>query len=126
VQNSPVPEGLQKIASGTGVSAGTANGKALVFPDFSAMQKLEAPCIFVTKTLGMELLPYLKWFSGIVSEQGGAGSCMASVGRELGIPIVTGIENASIILAGKEILVDGGGGVFSFTEPLAQNAFLKL
>jgi pyruvate,water dikinase len=102
-----VSEGLEKIASGVGVSPGTAGGKTLIYP---ITEKPSVPGILVAKALGIELLPYAKWFSGIVSEQGGCGSCMASLGRELGIPIVTGVENATIILAGKEIVVDGKTG----------------
>jgi pyruvate,water dikinase len=116
-QASP-PDG-EKIASGIGVSAGTGKGKAVTFPDISAIKKPEGPAILVVKTLGMELLPYVRWFSGIVSEQGGAGSCLASIGRELGIPIVAGIENVGIILAGKEITVDGGtGSVYSVNSQI--------
>jgi phosphohistidine swiveling domain-containing protein len=42
---------------------------------------------------------------------------MASVGRELEIPIVTGIENAAIILEGKEILIDGSSGNVYLVQP---------
>jgi pyruvate,water dikinase len=104
-------EGAEKIASGIGVSAGTGKGKAKVVTDFPGLRKPEEPSILVTKNLGMEILPYLKWFSGIVSEQGGAGSCLASVGRELGVPIVTGVENAGVILQNvRESGVDGIAG----------------
>jgi pyruvate,water dikinase len=107
----------EKIAAGIGVSAGIGKGKTISFPELSAIRKPAEPSVLVTKTLGMELLPYIKWFSGIVAEQGGAGSCLASIGRELGIPMVTGIENAGIILAGKEVVVDGGtGGVYGVTS----------
>jgi len=106
-----LPEGFEKIASGIGVSAGTGKGKARVVSDSSGLRKPEEPSILVTKNLGIEILPYMKWFSGIVSEQGGAGSCLSSIGRELGIPIVTGIENAGVILQnGREIAVDGMAG----------------
>ena len=114
----PSPGGLsisdaqspEKLASGIAVSPGIAKGRTVSSADLSNLQKPMGPSILVTKTLGMEILPYLKWFSGIVSEQGGAGSCMASIGRELGIPMVTGVENAGIILGGKDIVLDGSSG----------------
>ena len=111
----------ERIAAGIGVSSGTAKGKAISFSEISAIRKPAEPSILVTKTLGMEILPYLKWFSGIVSEQGGAGSCMASIGRELGIPMVCGIENAGIILAGKRIMVDGLTGFVHALPPVQEN-----
>jgi pyruvate,water dikinase len=103
---------------GIGVSAGTGKGKAKAINEISAMQKPQAPAILVVKNLGIELLPYMRWFSGIVSEQGGAGSCLASVGREMGIPIVCGVENAGIILDGKEIAVDGLRGDVYVLPPM--------
>ena len=107
----------EKLASGIAVSPGIANGRTVSSAGLSDMQKPSEPSVLITKTLGMEILPYLKWFSGIVSEQGGSGSCMASVGRELGIPMVAGVENAGIILAGKEIVVDGmSGSVYTATR----------
>jgi len=114
-QVSQAPENLDKLASGLGVSAGIARGKARAVSDFSALQKPDEPSVLVTKNLSMQILPYVGWFSGIVTEQGGAGSCMASVGRELGVPIVTGMENAGIILQdGREIVVDGlTGGIYA-------------
>ncbi len=115
--SAPSFEGFEKIASGIGVSAGIGKGKVKVINEASVIQKPEEPAILVTKNLGMEILPYMKWFSGIVSEQGGAGSCLASIGRELGIPIVTGVENATIILSGQEIIVDGAnGGVYTCSQ----------
>jgi pyruvate,water dikinase len=108
----PVNKESEPALRGIGVSAGAASGNAIVHP---ITEKPEAPGILVTKNLGMEILPCMKWLSGIVSEQGGCGSCMASIGRELGIPIVTGIENATVILAGKEVMVDGGTGNIYFT-----------
>jgi len=99
-----------RIFQGLGVSAGTATGKAKVVNDMSGMRKPEQPTVLVTRTLGTEILPYARWFSGIVSEQGGAGSCMASLGRELGIPIVAGVQNAAAILDGMNIVLDGRSG----------------
>jgi pyruvate,water dikinase len=99
-----------RIFQGLGVSAGTAMGKARVINDMSAMRKPEQPAVLVTRNLGVEILPYARWFSGIVSEQGGAGSCMASLGRELGIPIVAGVQNAAAILDGMNIALDGMSG----------------
>jgi pyruvate,water dikinase len=121
----------EKMMAGIGVSAGTGKGKVSILSGFSMeggkatffpeLRKPAEPSILVTKTLGIGLLPYMRWFSGIVAEQGGAGSCLASVGREMGIPIVTGIENAALILQnGQEIVVDGlRGDVYAL--PPVQN-----
>ncbi|MCX6814890.1 MAG: PEP-utilizing enzyme [Candidatus Aenigmarchaeota archaeon] len=112
---SPQQEFGEKIFSGLGVSAGIGKGKVKVINEISGILKPEEPAVLVTKNLAIELLPFMRWFSGIVTEQGGCGSCMASLGRELGIPIVCGIENAGVILQnGKEIVVDGlTGGIYA-------------
>jgi pyruvate,water dikinase len=105
------PQGMESIEPayrGIGVSAGIASGKGILF--IEGMAKPDSTGILVVKTMGMEILPYLRWFSGIVSEQGGSGSCLSSAARELGIPAVTGVENATILLAGKEIFLDGARG----------------
>ena len=109
-QDSQAPGNLDRLAGGLGVSLGIASGKGKAVNDISQIQKPAEPSVLVVKTLSIGLLPFAKWFSGIVSEQGGAGSCMASVGRELGIPIVCGVENAGIILDGKAIVLDGRSG----------------
>jgi len=107
---------------GVGVSAGKASGKAVILKegDPSAMYSVsrpQEPSVLVVRNLSMEILPYVRWFSGVVAEQGGCGSCMASLGRELGIPMVTGIENAAILLAGKAITLDGGSGSIYVSQP---------
>ena len=107
-QPAPAEQG-EKMFQGLGVSAGAGGGKAILWKE-GGLQKPEQPAILLTKTLGVDILPYLKWFSGIVCEQGGAGSCLSSIAREMGIPVVAGIENATVLLAGKDISIDGGNG----------------
>jgi pyruvate,water dikinase len=123
VSNAQGASAPEPVYRGLGVSPGEASGKALIFP---LIQKSENPGILVTKNLGVDILPYMKWFSGIVAEQGGAGSCMASVGRELGIPIVAGVENACILLEGKEIAIDGGKGEVYFASCQAPSQVPKV
>ena len=113
---SPISEAPAVDFSGLGLSAGSASGKVLAWRE--EMPKPESPGILLAKNLGMELFPYMNWFSGIITEQGGSGSCMASLGRELGIPIVTGIENATILLQGKELFMDGISGAVSAIKKL--------
>ncbi|MEM5812564.1 MAG: PEP/pyruvate-binding domain-containing protein [Candidatus Aenigmatarchaeota archaeon] len=111
VEKNSEADKMERLASGTPVSAGTAKGRTAVRSDLSSLNKPEGSEILVAKTLGAEILPYIRWFSGIISEQGGCGSSLSSIGRMLGIPIVCGIENATVIFGNRqEVLLDGLSG----------------
>lgn len=82
---------------------------------------LVAPVVYPSWLAG------LRRVKGIVTEQGGMTSHAAILARELGIPAVVGIENATRILAaGDQIYVDGERGtVQKITANLAAQIALN-
>ncbi|WP_416673190.1 putative PEP-binding protein [Egbenema bharatensis] len=78
-----------------------------------ARQNVEIPpgCILVAPTITPDWLPWIKNAVGIVTEQGGFTSHGAVLARELRIPAVTGIVDAThLIQTGEKLLVDGDRG----------------
>jgi pyruvate,water dikinase len=68
-------------------------------------------CILVVPNLGTPSLPLLKQTVGIIAETGGMTSHIAIVARELGIPAVLGVTDATTILSqGEMISLDGDSG----------------
>ncbi len=74
--------------------------------------------IVVTNKVTMDMVPYLKKASGIISEEHGASSNAVVLAMALDIPVITYAENATKILkSGTTITLDGGHGfVYAGTE----------
>jgi pyruvate,water dikinase len=53
---------------------------------------------------------------GLVSEKGSVLSHTAIIGRELGIPTVVGVKEATQRLAGHVVALDGGAGTVTITD----------
>ncbi len=98
--------------AGLGVATGRASGVVWVAQDVGAMLPMLPPdCIIVAPMLPSTWLPYLARVVGIVTEQGGRASHGAIVSRELGIPAVVGVANATQLLrSGDRITIDGDRG----------------
>src|SRR5439155_10544399 len=95
---------------GLGVSAGVAVGPARVILPGDAL-RLERGEILVTPVLDAALGPLLATAAGAVAEIGGMLSHGAVVARELGVPCVVDVKDATrFIRSGERILVDGGSG----------------
>lgn len=74
--------------------------------------------IVVTKEVTMDMVPYLKKASGIISEESGEASNAVVLAMALDIPVITYAQGASKILkSGTTVTLDGGHGfVYSGTE----------
>jgi len=96
--------------TGLGVSAGVGVGPArVVRPGETA--RLEAGEVLVAPVLDAALGPLLASAAGAVAEMGGLLSHGAVVARELGVPCVVDVRDATQRLrTGERILVDGGSG----------------
>jgi len=67
--------------------------------------------ILVLQAITTDYLPLLKLAAGAIAEQGGLTSHGAIVARELGIPAILGVSNATqVIPAGARLLIDGNKG----------------
>lgn len=123
-------EEAQKIASkfrniellGKGMIAnkGMVNGRAFVFhndiSNISQLSKLINEMndrdIFITETTSPELILFCKKASAIVTNQGGIMSHAAIVSRELGIPCLVGVTNAThYFKTGDLVEVDANKGI---------------
>jgi phosphohistidine swiveling domain-containing protein len=95
---------------GIGVSAGIGLGPARVV-DGSETPHLEPGEVLVARVLDAALGPLLARAAGAVAEIGGTLSHGSVVARELGVPCVVDVREATRrIRTGERVLVDGGAG----------------
>jgi pyruvate, water dikinase len=83
-----------------GVAVGTAiaSGPVCVIDDPSDIAHFRDGSILVTGNTDPDWVPLMKRAAGIVTDRGGATSHAAIVSRELGVPAVIGIGNATQVL----------------------------
>lgn len=100
------------ILRGIGASGGRALAPAETIANFSHnYETILANKVLVVKSITPDWLPLIKQAVGIVAEQGGMTCHAAIIARELGIPSVVGVKNATnLIESGQPILVDGDRG----------------
>ena len=95
---------------GLGVSAGVGLGPARVLQP-GEVARLEPGEVLVAPVLDAALGPLLASAAGAVAEMGGLLSHGAVVARELGVPCVVDVRDATRrIRTGERIVVDGGSG----------------
>lgn len=101
------------VLRGLGASGGRASARAFAI-DNQLVQNLEiipSGRVLVVKTIHPDWLPLLKRSAAVVAEQGGMTCHAAIITRELGIPAVVGVPNATnIFQSGCSLLVDGDRG----------------
>ena len=102
------------VAKGMGagkrdVSFGKA--KVVLSPE-DAEKLMQKGDILVTTMTNPDFVPYMKMASAIVTDKGGVTSHAAIVSRELGLPCIVGVENATQVMeTGREYTVDARNGV---------------
>ncbi len=112
----PQPAQGGDTRTGTGCSAGVIRARARVIRD-PLTQRLEAGEILVAANTDPGWIAVFANASAIVVERGSLLSHSAIVARELGIPCVVGIADATAwIDSGEMIEVDGGSGVVRKTD----------
>lgn len=108
----PPPQVVAAKLTGLAAATGTVQGIAQVVTHrhFDASQFL-AGHILVTSSITPESLPWLKRAGGLVAEQGGMTAHGAILARELGIPAVVGVTDATrAIKTGDWVVIDGNKG----------------
>jgi pyruvate,water dikinase len=112
--------GGDNVLQGLGVSPGLGAGPARVLAE-GAAEGLQAGEVLVTPVLDAALGPMLATAAGVVAEVGGLLSHGAVVARELGVPCVVDVRDATRRIAAGEVWsVDGGTGR---VRPLAGDAY---
>jgi pyruvate,water dikinase len=106
------PEAAARHAlSGLGVSPGRAVGRARVVHSVQDLQSLRAGEVIVAASTDPSWTSLLALGGALVLEMGGLLSHGAIVARELGIPAVVNVAQATRLLAtGDEVIVDGRAG----------------
>jgi phosphohistidine swiveling domain-containing protein len=99
------------VLSGTAGSGGVARGRARIILDPSDPFALEPGDILVTANTDPAWTPLFVPAGGVVTEIGALGSHAMIISRELGIPCVVSVRDATHLIAdGVEVVVDGTRG----------------
>lgn len=105
-----------KIIRGIGTSPGRATGRARIVDD-PTKQGIKKGDILVAKNTDPGWTPILRIVGGIVVEEGGILNHCSIVARELGIPAVVGVRQATKkIPKNTRITIDGGLGAVQLEE----------
>lgn len=100
------------FAQGSSVGRKIASGIANVIATPKDIKKFTKGGVLITKRTDPDWEPIMKIASGIVTEEGGRTSHAAIVSRELGVPAVLGVENATkIFRTGEPVTIDCSGKI---------------
>lgn len=101
--------------TGQGASGASAEGKIHIIKQKSDWLDLPEDAIVVVGATDDSMLVYLRQVQGIITEQAGLTCHAANVGRELNIPVVGNILDATTLFKnGQTISIDGSTGRISF------------
>jgi phosphohistidine swiveling domain-containing protein len=89
---------------GTCSFPGKVKGKAKIVLGVSHLQKLKKGNILVSHSTNPQMVPAMKKVKAVVTEQGGVVSHAAIISRELKIPCITGVKNATIALKDNDLI----------------------
>lgn len=99
-----------KVLLGIGTSPGRATGRAVIVAD-PAVAAIRQGDVVVARHTDPGWTPILSLVGGLVMEEGGLLNHCSIVARELGIPAVVGIHQATrLIPEGSRVTIDGGSG----------------
>ncbi len=98
------------VLHGIGTSPGRATGRAVIVVD-PATAAIHQGDVVVARHTDPGWTPILSLVGGLVMEEGGLLNHCSIVARELGIPSVVGIRQATrLIPEGSQVTIDGGAG----------------
>jgi pyruvate,water dikinase len=107
----PVPVAGSETLQGVPLSAGVAEGPALVLTEPVELPAISEPYVLVCPSTDPAWVPLFINARGLVMETGGVLSHGAIVAREFGLPAVAGLPGVVRSLqSGQRLRVDGGGG----------------
>lgn len=100
---------------GQGTSPGVAEGTVRIIRKHTDWENLPKDAIVVLQKTDRSMMEQLRFVRGIVAEASGLTSHAAIVGRELSIPVVCNVPDATFTLEnGQIITIDGASGQVSF------------
>lgn len=102
----------KEMARGIGVGKDIVKGRTIVVKSSSEFRNIRNGDIAVVKEVDVDHIDDVKRARAILSEETGLTSYSAIIGRELGIPVVVGIKNATRVFHdGTDITVDSVRGL---------------
>ncbi|MBE9169534.1 peptide chain release factor H [Pleurocapsales cyanobacterium LEGE 06147] len=106
------PQNSQSFLTGLAASPGIVTAAVRVTPQLELEQQaIASEAIVVTKSITPYQITRLQNIKGIITEAGGNTSHGAIIARELGIPAVVGVANATQLLqTGETVLLNGNTG----------------
>lgn len=106
------PASGEFLCSGIAAAPGSFVGVARVITAEDELTSLKPGEVLVCRMSTPDWIPYLQRVRALVTDQGGALSHAAIVAREMGLPCVTGCQNAtSAIRTGDRVEVNGDLGI---------------
>jgi pyruvate kinase len=101
--------------TGQGASGTTAEGKIRVIKNAGDWLNLPEDSIVVVNATDESMMVHLRQVKGIITEQPGFTSHAAIIGRELNIPVVCNVLDATTIFKnGQTVTIDGSTGRISY------------
>ncbi len=118
---------VQPQLMGIGAAPGQIKGTVYVMDEGNFPQLVEfTNPIIVTQKIYPFQLSFIKQASGVVTEEGGITSHAAILARELGIPAVVGVPEATNwVQTGDSILIDGDNGTIVLNTSNSEENALK-
>ncbi|NEQ47770.1 MAG: hypothetical protein F6K00_31270 [Leptolyngbya sp. SIOISBB] len=102
------------VITGRAAAPGQGQGRALVLSREQPLPLSAHQQIIIAAEVAPDWLPLLKTARGIVSEQGGLTCHAAVLARELGLPAIIGVQNATErFRPGEALAVDGDRGLIN-------------
>jgi len=100
------------LVDGLGASPGSATGLIRIVGTLDQLDKVNEGDIVVTEMTTPDMVPAMKRAGGLVTDEGGMTSHAAIISRELGVPAVTGCDDATTVLTDDQrVTIDGDRGV---------------
>ncbi|MBI2111976.1 hypothetical protein HYT52_00370 [Candidatus Woesearchaeota archaeon] len=93
------------------ISSGNVEGRVKIVYTNRDLDKIQPDDIMVTTMTRQDFVPYLRKIKALVTEEGGIACHAAIIARELGIPCIVGVENATRILEDNQIIVIRDGQI---------------
>jgi pyruvate,water dikinase len=110
IHGNEINNGTSRRLSGIGCSSGNVCGRANVVADPQNCD-VSDDCILIAESTDPGWVFLMISSKGIVVEKGSVLSHTAIIGRELGIPTIVGVKNATkLIPNGAQISIDGSTG----------------
>lgn len=113
-EEDPPTENAQVLSNdGIGASPGVAKGPVRVIHSHAQCDEVQAGDVLVTQMTTPDFLPAMRRASAIITEIGGMNCHSAIVGRELGVPVIVAVVDATSgrFTTGQIVTVDGSHGI---------------